>query len=207
MQINKSIKQAITMSLLVSCLSCTVDVNAIRSRRRYPINGRYPTNRSSSADIVTSLAALGIGALIATAGIAVSTYFAYQRAKEQYALLSRFQDDPYYGYDQLKDDARNLYYSKCGSSSTSLSNDYPAIWLEKDATSNKNFLWWMFFSSDMKKLSNNLDSVIRCLRNCEQFKDDRTKYNKAYREQHYRDERLAIEREKLDQKKEQNRRR
>ena len=58
----------------------------------------------------------------------------------------------------------------------------------------------MFFSSDMKKLSKELHTIIKYLRNVDQFTNDRKKYNKQYRQQRYRNEKLAIEKERLNHK-------
>ena len=186
------------LSLLVSCLSC----NAIRLGRSYYRPYRpYQPQTSSTSGIIGAVAVVGIAALAGTAAVAIRAYFANQRAQKQYEILERFKNDPYYDYEKLKDDARNLYFDQWSHSPTSLSGDFPAVWLEKDTTSNKNFLWWMFFSKDMKELSDRLSEVIHHLRNYKPFQADKKEYNDKYRQQSYRDERLSIEREKLNRKK------
>ncbi|MFC1841561.1 hypothetical protein ACFLYA_00650 [Candidatus Dependentiae bacterium] len=142
---------------------------------------------------------LVVGSIVALTStiIGLKTYFSYQKGKKQYEMLKRFMEDPGYTYENLGDDARNLYFLQWIYSSTSLSNDFPVIWLEKDATANKNLLAWMFFSHNLTGLSRELHSVLQYLRNVDRFKEQRKEYNERYREQNYRDERLSIEREKL----------
>jgi len=200
MDIQKTIKQTLILFLLAS--SCAYSMRIGRPNTyHYP----RPQRRNSTANIITPITVLGIVTLASVAAIAVSAYFKYQRAQKQYEILKRFQEDPYYDYEKLKDDARNLYFDQWSHSSTSLSSDYPAVWLEKDTTSNKNFLWWMFFNPELKELSNKLNKLIQHLRNLKQFQKEKKEYNEKYRQQRYRDERISLEREKLNQKKQKRR--
>ena len=140
----------------------------------------------------------------------------YKNALKKYDALAQFQNShgmctEEYRYNQLKTMARSLYYDQINSSSTSLENDYPVVWLEKAATSTKNFLSCMVFSSRMQALSKKINEALKYLRNFEPFIEERRAYNEKFREQSYRNERInlekekvSIEREKLNHQKEQD---
>ena len=169
----------------------------------------FTVNQNSKANAAEVAATIVLGAVVVTGvaaictGIAgISVYFAYQNGKEQYRVLKEFHENPYYTYEQLKTTARNLYYEQSwGPSSISLDNDYPVVWLEKQATHNKNTLGcfvWKLFDDKYSRLSRNLGEKLNFLRNHVEFVKDKKEYNDKYREQSYRDTRLSIEQQRLN---------
>jgi hypothetical protein len=169
----------------------------------------FTINQNSKANAVEVAADLFVGAIVITGIAAICTgiagikvYFAYQRGKEQYRILREFHENPYYTYEQLKTTARNLYYEQTWSpSSISLDSDFPVVWLEKQATHNKNTLGccvWKLFDDKYSRLSKNLGEKLNFLRNHVEFVKEKKEYNDKYREQNYRDTRLSIEQQRLN---------
>ncbi|MFC1842549.1 hypothetical protein ACFLYU_02735 [Candidatus Dependentiae bacterium] len=188
MHAKKSIKTLLIVSLLASSIGITSETRAGIGDILAPVIA------------ITGLTAIGTGLA------ALQTYFSYQRGKKQYAMLRDFYDGTL-TYEDLNKAARNHYYDQCSASSTSVSSDYPIIWLEKDATSNKNLLAWVFFMPKLTSLSKDLAIVLNYLRNLEQFQAERKEYNEKHREQSYRDDRIALEKEKVDLQRQQQGRR
>ncbi|EKD23370.1 MAG: hypothetical protein ACD_82C00091G0001, partial [uncultured bacterium] len=84
-------------------------------------------------------------------------------------------------------------------------SDYPVVWLEKQATKNKNTLGcciWKLFDDKYYKLSKNLGEKLNFLRNNAEFAREKKEYNDKCREQNYRDTRLSIEQQRLNISKE-----
>jgi len=124
----------------------------------------------------------------------------YSDAENVYTILSGFQQNQY-DYKGLTKKARNLYLDKCGYVSSSLTSNYPVVWLAKRAASAKSCLAMMIFSTRMRALSKNLANTLRYLgTEVDQFEKERAEYNEKLREQRYRNSKLAIEREKLHRK-------
>lgn len=189
MNINKYIKSFLIISILTSSIITHKETKA-----------------NSTDEALATFIILTGAATICTAIVGIKAYLAYHRALKEYAILKEFRDNPYYDYERLTQDARNLYYEHCWSSSTSLSSDYPVVWLEKDATSNKNFLAWMFFIDSLKNISKDLGPVLTHLRNIEYFHHQKKEYNEKYREQRYRDDRISLQRESVNLQRESGRR-
>ena len=204
MTIQKALKSILLAAVLISTIPYTNDTQAVKT---YPYQPMYkPIYRRSNAPEIIGSVILVAGAAAICAGIvALKAHFSYQQGLEQCKILENFRDNPYYDYENLTKDARNQYYDQWAISSTSLSSDYPVVWLEKSATSNKNFLAWMFFNKASTDLSAKLNAALKYLRSISKFQTQKKEYNDKYREQAYRDEKLSIEREKLDIKKEERR--
>lgn len=164
----------------------------------------YVNIKASNAEAAATIVTLGGGIFLGSIGFHWYSNHVYKEGKKRYRLLNHFKNNPDYKYAKLKEDATDQYYEQCCVSSESLENDFPTVWLEKDATSKKKFLGLMFLSKKMMRLSKKLKSVLPFLRNNKLFKKERKEYNKEYREQRYREDRLQIEREKLFERKNRN---
>lgn len=179
MEKNNILKLGLICGLLISTLPYTTSIKAINQ------------------DAIITTGAVALSGAASYLGISWYSNHVYRGAKKRYKILNKFKNIPEYDYEDLKEDATTQYYQQCCIDSESVDNDYPGVWVEKDATAKKNFLAMMFLSTKMKNMAKKLTGVLKHIRKNKEFKGERKKYNKLAREQSYRNERLRIEREKL----------
>lgn len=192
MLFSKNIKKPVINIFAAAFIFCSTAVFT----KNNACSDLYKEETIAGLVLVSGAAALCVGLAC------LKTHSAYQSAKEQFKALQEFHENPDMSYQNLKDLARNLYYRQSWfPSSTSLESDYPVIWLEKAATSNKNLLSivsFVTFNEKLSTLSKNLSQKLNFLRNSKSFIAERAEYNEKLREQNYRESKLSIERQKLD---------
>jgi len=176
--LHKEVKIGLLLSLLLSVGSYNHKANA------------------NTAELVIAGTVLAGASALTYLCFSLYSNHVYNQALLRYGILNNFREKRSYTYENLKEDATQQYYDNYGCSS-SLENDYPVVWLEKDATAKKNFLGWMFLSAKMPLLSKKLAPVLHYLRRDSRFKAERKEFNKEFRQQQYRDEKLRLEHEKL----------
>ncbi|MFC1841560.1 hypothetical protein ACFLYA_00645 [Candidatus Dependentiae bacterium] len=196
MSFKKNTKNLLMISLLSSVLLCNTSTKSNITIR--------------NEDALFIALAAGIATTIGAVYVTLKTYFAYQKGRVEYETLKAFMEkmenlenlelDKHECdqackemYEALEDEALELYHQQWVHPSTSLSNDYPIMWIEKDATSNRNLLAWMFFSHNLTDLSKNLHFVLDFLRHNKAFRQQRREYNKEYRKHNFRNRLLAIQ--------------
>jgi len=128
-------------------------------------------------------------------GITAWANHQFRQATRRNQILEQYVQDG--DYEALKNNARDQYFDQLGASSESLSSDYPAIWLQKDATAKKNFLNCYLMSAEKRALSRRLRDALRQLRRNQQFSAERKEYNKERRDMRYKNKKLGLERTKV----------
>lgn len=189
-----NITKKLTNNSIKLVLSLFVALSAITSSKKIEANGPCLAGQIVFGTvIVAGVASSCIGLLH------LKAYFAYNSGIKIYQELDQFHSNPCLTYENLKDSARNLYYElNWFPSSTNLYSDYPVIWLEKRATEIKNLLGCcLIFNREWKELSVKLGQKLNFLRNHNAFNKERIEYNDKYREQNYRDSRIALEQQKI----------
>lgn len=159
------------------------------------INTSLYENNSSEITIPKNIKQICVSGLVATASgyVAIRTYLAYKFGAEQLEALKMLNNNPDYKYENFIISAQNLYYKHTlFPNSTSLYSDHPDIWLEKIATSNKNWLKMFSFFQSLGALSKNLQKELIILRQRKEFRESRIVYNQQLRLTKVFDRVLAI---------------
>ena len=154
---------------------------------------------------VLRVTAIAAGATVLTSVVvAIKTWLAYEHGLEQCEILEGYRNTN--NYRTMENRARHMYHQRyCGffASSISLEQDHPAVWIEKDASKNKRWLYWMsYLSARFEPIVRRLTTALNYLRGIQRFDTERKVYNKELRKLKYRKDKLSLKRENVNIKRE-----
>jgi len=163
---NLNIKNFLVASLLISSMGISQNINASFFIKRKTVLKTYDV--IATLTVVSAIIAIYVASKCATAS---------NRGGDEADIMDNFHGNGNFGI--VEGESGNLYRDKTWfPSNDSLDSDYPAQWLENDATSNKRYLRFMgLFSQEKSELADRLQNGLNNLNNNAEFRGNRRDFN------------------------------